>query len=120
MDPTKHFLKVQQNLYWLKDWQVTWHEHVKAGLKSHHFKQSSIDPICLLKAKSCLFSALTMLCFSHQVLKTLIDNEIRSLKQAFNLMDEGKLKDYLQTHFIHHSDGCIELQQRKQLTIVYE
>ena len=87
--------------------QVTWHEHIKAELKSHHFKQSSIDP--------CLF-------IEHHVLLVLyiddaaffspsahdIDNKIRSLKQAFNLTDEGKLKDYLGICFIHHSDGWIE------------
>ena len=46
LDPTKHFLKLQQNLYRLNDGQVTWYEHIKAGLKSCQFKQSSIDP-CL-------------------------------------------------------------------------
>ena len=40
-----------------------------------------------------------------------------SLKQAFNLMDEGQLKDYLGMSFIHHPDDCIELQQSKTLII---
>ena len=29
----KHLLKLQQNLYGLKDTQVTWHKHIKASLK---------------------------------------------------------------------------------------
>ena len=31
-DPSKHILKLEQNLYGLKDGQVTWHDHTKAGL----------------------------------------------------------------------------------------
>ena len=34
MDPNKHLLKLQKNLYSLKDGQVTWHEHIKTGLLS--------------------------------------------------------------------------------------
>ena len=34
MDPNKHLLKLQKILYGLKDGQVTWHEHIKAGLLS--------------------------------------------------------------------------------------
>ena len=32
-DSTKHLLKLQKNLYGLKDSQVTWHKHIKAGQK---------------------------------------------------------------------------------------
>ena len=34
IDPNKHLLKLQTNLYRLKNGQVTWHEHIKAGLLS--------------------------------------------------------------------------------------
>ena len=34
VDTNKHLLKLQKNLYGLKDSQVTWHEHIKAGLLS--------------------------------------------------------------------------------------
>ena len=37
VDPNKHLLKLQKNLYGLKDGQVTWHEHIKAGLLSRGF-----------------------------------------------------------------------------------
>ena len=37
VDPNKHLLKLQKNLYGLKDGQVTWHEHIKAGLLSQGF-----------------------------------------------------------------------------------
>ena len=32
VNPSNHLLKLQKNLYGLKDGQVTWHEHIKAGL----------------------------------------------------------------------------------------
>ena len=44
-----------------------------------------------------------------------IDDEITSLKKAFNLTDEGELKDYLGTRFIRHTDGRMELQQQKSI-----
>ena len=34
VDPNKYLLKLQKNLYGLKDGQVTWHKHIKAGLLS--------------------------------------------------------------------------------------
>ena len=37
VDPNKHLLKLQKNLYGLKDGQVTWHKHIKAGLLSLGF-----------------------------------------------------------------------------------
>ena len=37
VDPDKHLLKLQKNLYGLKDGQVTWHEYIKAGLLSRGF-----------------------------------------------------------------------------------
>ena len=46
VDPTKHLLKQKKNLYGLKNGQVTWHEHIKAGLLSRGFRQSKVD-LCL-------------------------------------------------------------------------
>ena len=44
-----------------------------------------------------------------------IDDEIASLKKAFDLTDEGELQDYLGTRFIRHTDGRMELQQQKSI-----
>ena len=44
VDPNKHHLKLQKNLYGLKDGQVTWHKHIKTGLLSQGFRQSKVDP----------------------------------------------------------------------------
>ena len=51
VDPSKHLLKLQQNRYGLKDVQVPWHEHIKAGLKAWHIKQSNVDPGLFIKPR---------------------------------------------------------------------
>ena len=38
-----------------------------------------------------------------------------SLKQSFDLTDEGDLQDYLGTRLTKHPDGRIELQQKKTI-----
>ena len=38
-----------------------------------------------------------------------------SLKQSFDLTDEGNLQDYLGTRLTKHPDGRIELQQKKTI-----
>ena len=44
-----------------------------------------------------------------------VDDEIASLKKAFDLTYEGELQDYLGTRFIRHTDGQMELQQQKSI-----
>ena len=46
---------------------------------------------------------------------TAINREIMSLKQSFDLTDEGNLQDYLGTRLTKHPDGRIELQQKKTI-----
>ena len=42
LDPMKHLLKLEKNLYGLKDGQEIWYEHIKAGLREHGSVQSSM------------------------------------------------------------------------------
>ena len=44
-----------------------------------------------------------------------INCEITSLKQSFELTDEGELQDYLGTWLTMYPDGRIELQQKKMI-----
>ena len=44
-----------------------------------------------------------------------INCEITSLKQSFELTNEGELQDYLGTRLTKHPDGRIELQQKKTI-----
>ena len=114
VDSTKHLLKLQKNLYGLKDGQVTWHEHIKAGLFSCGFHQSKVDPCLFIKG-----TVLLVLYVDDAALfspnSAAINREIASLKQSFELTDEGELQDYLGTRLTKHSDGCMELQQKKTI-----
>ena len=114
VDSTKHLLKLQKNLYGLKDDHVTWHEHIKAGLLSRGFWKSKVDPCLFIKG-----TVLLVLYVNATALFTpdsaAINREIASLKQSFEPTDEGELQDYLGTRLTKHSDGRIELQQKKTI-----
>ena len=115
VDSTKHVLKLQKNLYGLKDGQVTWHKHIKAGLFSRGFRQSKVDPFLFIKG-----TVLLVLYVDDAALFSpdyaAINRENASLKQSFELTDEGELQDYLGTRLMKHSDGRIELQQEKTIS----
>ena len=49
INPSKHFLQLQQNLYGLKDGQTTWHEHIKKRLQERGFVPSKVDPCLFIK-----------------------------------------------------------------------
>ena len=113
-DPNKHLLKLQKNLYGLKDGQVSWHEHIKAGLLPRGFRQSKVDPCLFIKG-----TILLVLYVDDAALfspnSTAINCEIMSLKQSLELTDEGELQDYLGTRLTKHPEGWIELQQKKMI-----
>ena len=89
VDPHKHLLKLQKNLYGLKDGQVTWHEHIKAGLLAQGFRQSKVDPCLFIKGTIVLVLYVNdATLFSPN--STAINHEITSLKQSFELTDEGE------------------------------
>ena len=114
VDPTKHLLKLQKNLYGLKDGQVTWHEHIKAGLLSRGFRQSKVDLCLFIKGTVILVLYVDdAALFSPD--SAAINREIDSLKKSFELTDEGELQDYLGTRLTKHADGRIELQQKKTI-----
>ena len=114
VDPNKHLLRLQKNLYGLKDSQVTWHEHTKAGLLSRGFRQSKVDACLFIKGTILLvLYADDAALFSPN--SAAINPEITSLKQSFELTNEGELQDYLGTWLTKHPDGWIELQQKKMI-----
>ena len=114
VDPNKHLLKLQKNLYGLKDGQVTWHKHIKASLLSRGFQQSKVDRFLFIKG-----TILLVLYVNDATLfspnSAAINCEITSLKQSFKLTNEGKLQDYLGTQLTKYPDGRIELQQKKMI-----
>ena len=106
--------KLLKNLYGLKYAGKTWLDFLKKGLLERGWKQSEID--------SCLFTKdgiLLVVYVDDAILisphKTLIDIEIKSLREGYNLTDDGELKDYLRTRFTKLPDGSIELSQPRMI-----
>ena len=102
--------KLLKNLYGLKDAGKTWFDFLNKGLLERGWKQSEID--------SCLFTkdGILLVVYVDDAIiisphKTLIDIEIKSLQEGYNLTNDGKLKDYLGTRFTKLPGGSIELSQ---------
>ena len=79
MDPKQHLLKLQRNLYGLKDGQVTWHHHIKARLKEHGFCQSKINPCLFIMGKILLVLYIDDMAFFSPESKA-INHKIMSLQ----------------------------------------
>jgi hypothetical protein len=106
--------KLIKNLYGLKDAGKTWADYLKKGLLKRGWKASEID--------SCLFTKngiVLVLYVDDAILlsphKSLIDSEIKSLQQDYDLTDDGELQDYLGTRFTKHPNGSIELTQPRMI-----
>jgi len=106
--------KLIKNLYELKDAGRTWFEYLRTGLVDRGWKQSEID--------TCMFTKrgiILILYVDDGILispsKVLIDQEVKSLMEGFDLTDDGELKDYLGTRFVKHPDGSIELTQPQMI-----
>lgn len=112
--------KLIKNLYGLKDAGSTWYEHLRKGLLSRGWVQSSVD--------SCLFTkdGIILVVYVDDAIlispsKNKIQTEIKSLERDFDLTDDGALKDYLGTRFVRSADRKrITLSQPKMIQRVLE
>ena len=98
--------KLLMNLYSLKYDGKIWFDLLDKGLLKRGWKQLEIES-CLLNKDGILLVIYVddaILISDH---KTLIDIEIKSLQEGYNLTDDGELKDYLGTIFTKLSDGSI-------------
>ena len=107
------------NLYGLKDSGKTWFDFLKKGLLKRGWEKSEID--------SCLFTKdgiLLVIYIDDAILispdKKIIDIEIKSLQEGYNLTDDGELKDYLGNSFTKLSEGSIELSQLRMVERVLQ
>ena len=93
---------------------MTWHEHIKAGLLLRGFRQSKVDPCLFIEGTVILVLYVNdAALFSPD--SAAINRKITSLKQSFELTEEGELQDYLGNRLTKHPDGRIELQQKKTI-----
>ena len=110
----QHLLKLQKNLYGLKDAGRTWYEHIRDGLIRHGFKISSVDPYLFTNGK-----VLLILYVDDAVItspdKEAINQVVQSLEQGFALTDESPIHDFLGIHVEKLSDGHIMLVQKRMI-----
>ena len=120
--PTDRFNKVYKlikNLYGLKDAGKTWFEFLRQGLEKRRWQRSQVDE-CLFTKKGIMLIVYVDDAILISPYKSMIQREIRSLQEEFDLTDDGILKDYLGTRFERHKDGSIELTQPKMIDRVLE
>jgi hypothetical protein len=111
--------KLLKNLYGLKDAGRTWYEHLTKGLAERGWKQLEIDT-CLFTKDGILLIVYVDDAILISPNKQLIDREIKSLQEDYDLTDDGELKDYLGTRFTRRKDGSIELSQPRMVNRIFE
>ena len=111
--------KLLKNLYGLKDGGRTWYEHLTKGLAERGWQQSEVDT-CLFTKEGILLIVYVDDAILISPNKQLIDREIKSLQQDYDLTDDGELKDYLGTRFTRHENGSIELSQPRMVNRILE
>ena len=118
VDPNKHLLKLQKNLYGLKDGQVTWHEHIKTGLLSQGFHQSKVDPCLFIKGTFLLVLYVNdAALFSPHSMA--INCEIISVKQSFDSPMKATSKITWGPDCLSTQMAVLSSNKRRQLTIVW-
>ncbi|CAJ1954060.1 unnamed protein product [Cylindrotheca closterium] len=111
--------KLLQNLYGFKDAGRTWSQFLHKGLIDRGWKQSSIDSCLYTKQNIILVLYVDDACLLSPD-KNLINREIKSLQEQYNLTDNGELQDYLGTRFTKLPDGSILLEQPQMINRILE
>ena len=106
--------KLIKNLYGLKDASKTWFEFLQKGLEKRGWKRSQVDE-CLFTKNGIILVVYVDDAILISPYKSLINKEIKSLQEEFDLTDDGILKDYLGTRFTRSPDGTIQLTQPKMI-----
>ena len=122
--PSKHdrvtkVYKLIKNLYGLKDASKTWFDYLRNGLEKRGWKRSDVDE-CLFTKNGIILVVYVDDAILVSPYKSMIQREISSLQEEFDLTDDGALKDYLGTCFAKHADGSIHLSQPKMIERVLE
>ena len=109
----QYVLKLQKNLYGLKDASLTFWEKTCDILvsKRYGFVQSNVDQ-CLFICNNCILVTYIddCLCFSRD--PKVLDHIVSLLAQDFNMTDEGEVAKYLGVDVKRSLDGStIELRQ---------
>ena len=105
-----YVLRLNKNLYGSKQASKLWFEHLKRGLRRRGFKQSKADKCVFYKGNT-----IFVVYVDNGILigpdKNEIDNIIASLKENYDLTDEGNLNEYLGIKIEKQKDGSRILTQ---------
>jgi hypothetical protein len=89
-----HVLKLEKNLYGLRDGGLTWFNHLKKGLGARGFKQSRVDPCLFVKGELILITYVDD-CIALCTTQKPIDDFIKSMQEDYSLTDDGDLSAFL-------------------------
>jgi hypothetical protein len=94
VDRTMHCVKLIKNLYGQKQAGRVWNDYLVKGVEDWGFFQSKVDECVFYKGKTILLVYVNdaILCGPNS---KDIDNIIASLKEGFDVTDEGEINDYL-------------------------
>jgi hypothetical protein len=108
--PGKWYLKLEKNVYGLKDAGRTWHEHLQKGLTERGFTASKVDP-CVFYKKN-----LILVCYVDDIIalspkRKNIDTFISSMGEDYDLEDQGDLANYLGLDIQKDHEGNFTITQ---------
>lgn len=118
-DRSNFVYKLLQNLYGLKDAGKTWYDHLEKGLIKRGWKKSQIDG-CLFTKRGIILIVYVDDAILISPYNALIQKEIRSLQDEYDLTDDGELQDYLGIRFEKQADGSLKLTQPRMIERVLE
>lgn len=108
----RYVLKLEKNLYGLKQAAYNWYELLKSGLESRNFKQSKADN-CVFFRHDAIILTYVDDCIIFTKEKAIADDIINSLQQGienFEFTDDGDLLQYLGIAF-DRKDNFLTLSQ---------
>jgi hypothetical protein len=105
-----HCVKLLKNLYGQKQAGRVWHEYLVEGLIERHFKQSKVDRCVFYKGGTMLLVYVddAIICGPSS---KVIDEIIASLKEDYDVTDEGEIDDYPGVNVSRSTEDTIELRQ---------
>ena len=106
--------KLIKNLYGLKVAGRMSNHHLRNGLLKREWKQSPIDECLFVKDGILLILYVDDACLISSN-KMKIQQEIKFLKEDYDLTDDGELQDYIGTRFKRKSDGSVTLTQPRMI-----
>jgi len=109
----KYVLKLNKNLYGLKQASYNWYEKLKTGLMDRGFKPSQIDPCLYLKKGMIVLTYVDDCIIVGDSMKD-IDSFVTSMStgpENFKLTDEGDIDKFLGIEIKNYPNGHFELSQ---------